>query len=167
VNKILPYLLVFAVPLTMILFTTGPPRGLVPDVKAVAVTENSTPTPFQPVKETPPPTPAIKGIPIKVRVSYYWPKLGGPNCSYFVHGQCLSRMASGKPWQNWKNKAIACPPEWSFGTRIIIKDQIWTCMDRGGKIVFEGGIPWIDLLTPKPPSWYRYGKIVEAVLIPK
>lgn len=71
-------------------------------------------------------------------------------------------MASNEKWEDWVEQAIACPSEWEFGTRLEIDGRLWTCMDHGEKIVFQDGIPWIDMLTPNPP--YPYGSIVEAKL---
>ena len=107
------------------------------------------------------PTTALLTIP--VRISHYWPPLGGPNCSAFVNGECVSKMASGKRWQDWVDKACACPPEWSFGTTVTFNGATWTCMDRGGKIKYVDGIPWVDLLQEK--ASYPYGTIVDAAVV--
>ncbi len=72
-------------------------------------------------------------------------------------------MASGEPWQDWVEKAIACPPEWEFGTRLVISGREWVCMDRGSAIQIEDGIAWIDMLTPR--ALFAYGSILEASLI--
>ena len=88
--------------------------------------------------------------------------MGGPNCASFVDGQCLSRMASGEPWQDWVEEAIACPPEWEFGTRLVVSGREWVCMDRGGAIQIEDGIAWIDMLTPE--ALFPHGNIVEALV---
>ena len=69
-------------------------------------------------------------------------------------------MASGEKWEDWVGRAIACPPEWEFGTSLEVDGHMWTCMDRGSAIVFEEGIPRIDMLTPNPPP--SVGTIVEA-----
>lgn len=72
-------------------------------------------------------------------------------------------MASGEPWQDWVEAAIACPLEWEFGTRVVVAGEEWECMDRGGAIQIVDGIAWIDMLTPNPR--YAYGTIVEAHLV--
>jgi hypothetical protein len=73
-------------------------------------------------------------------------------------------MASGERWQDWTERAIACPVEWEFGTRVIVAGREWTCMDHGGAIIFDAdGIPWIDMLTPEP--LFRHGSIIVATLI--
>ena len=73
-------------------------------------------------------------------------------------------MASGESWQDWVEKAIACPPEWDFGTRMVIEGREWICMDRGSQILVEGGVAWIDMLTPSP--LLPYGTVVEAEILP-
>lgn len=110
----------------------------------------------------PAPSPAPEGVPIRIRVSHYWPPLGGPNCAAWAGGRCRSRMASGEPWEAWVGRAIACPPEWPFGTRLMAFGREWICLDRGSRIRFEGGIPWVDFLTPEPPA--PYGSVADAVL---
>jgi len=100
---------------------------------------------------------------IKIRYSYYWPPLGGPNCSNFVGGKCISRMASGEKWEDYVGSAIACPAEIPFGTQIVFDGIVWTCRDRGGKIKYVNGIPWIDFLSPTAAR--TYGEVVTAQLV--
>lgn len=106
-------------------------------------------------------SPAPNGEAILVRVSHYWPPLGPPNCGEFTNQVCVSRMASGEPWEDWVDKAIACPLEWEFGTRLVIAGRDWVCMDHGGAIVIQDSIAWVDMLTPE--ALYAYGTVVEAV----
>ena len=98
-----------------------------------------------------------------VKVSYYQPWLGGVNCSNFVNGECISKMSSGLRWQDYVDYAIACPVELKFGTKIMIGNKIWECLDRGGAIVYDNGTYWIDQLTANPE--YKFGQIVEATII--
>lgn len=72
-------------------------------------------------------------------------------------------MASGERWQDHINKAAACPAEWPFGTKFRYRGRVWECLDRGGKIVVEDGIPWVDLLTDIPPV--PYGTIEEIEVL--
>lgn len=95
---------------------------------------------------------------ITILYSRYWPPLGGTNCSHFVEGQCLSRMASGYRWQDWVGIAAACPPEWPFGTQVVLNDRTWICLDRGGKVKNN----WVDFLSPS--SEYRYGSTVTVTV---
>ena len=99
---------------------------------------------------------------ITVKVSHYWPDLGGVNCLTFKDGHCVSRMANGKSWESGVGVSIACPPELKMGTRIRILDRIWTCADRGSKITMVDGKYWVDMLTPK--AFVPYGKELEAEL---
>jgi hypothetical protein len=101
----------------------------------------------------------------QVRLSHYWPPLGGVNCFRFVSGQCLSPTASGEPWQAWVGKGAACPREWPFGTTLTLPGgESFTCVDRGGKIVNgPDGIAWIDLLVAVPPV--PFGSIVSARVV--
>ena len=97
---------------------------------------------------------------ITIKYSRYWPAAGGTNCATFVDGQCISRMASGYRWEDWVDRACACPEEWPFGTIIELDGQEWVCMDRGGKIKYVDGLPWGDFLTAR--SAYGYGELVEV-----
>ncbi len=72
-------------------------------------------------------------------------------------------MASGLRWQEYIDYAIACPPSWVFGTKLIIDEKTWECLDRGGAIQYVNGIPWIDFLTQN--GLYSHGTIVDAILI--
>lgn len=132
---------------------------VLPTVEA-APAPTSTPSPAPtavPVAPTPAPD---NWETIRVRYSWYNPALGGPNCAYFAGGECLSNMASGEPWKPWMGRAVACPREWSFRTLVKIDGRIFLCMDRGGKIVYDRGIPWIDTMLTKP--LYPYGSIIQV-----
>lgn len=103
---------------------------------------------------------------MRAKISWYWPPLLGPNCAVVRNGECVSRMASGQPWQNWAGKAVACPPEFPFGTIFIIDGRHWVCLDRGGAItrINENTI-WLDMLTSKPV--YKFGTVVDVTVIDK
>jgi len=98
-----------------------------------------------------------------VRVSHYWPPLGGTNCANYANGECNSKLANGKRWQEWVGLAIACPPEFEFGTKLKIGNRVWECMDRGSKIQTDGDLYWVDMLTYE--ALYDYGEIVKAEII--
>ncbi len=123
----------------------------------VRIDQTATPSPVSS------PTIAVVPTGVPIRYSYYQPWRGGANCAHFVSGQCVSKMASGLAWQDYVERAAACPREMPFGTRIILDGQEWVCLDRGGKIVYKDGIPWIDFLTANPQ--YPYGSIVLAQII--
>ena len=72
-------------------------------------------------------------------------------------------MATGLRWQDYINYAIACPPEWPFHTKLVVNGKTWECLDRGGKIKTVDNISWVDFLEEKAD--YRYGEIVDAILI--
>ena len=92
--------------------------------------------------------------------------MGGVNCSRFINGECVSHMADGERWQDFLNYAIACPPQWKFGTKLIINGKIWECKDRGGAIQMQDGIFWVDFLSHGTPfDGYRYGGIFDVILI--
>lgn len=97
---------------------------------------------------------------VTIRYSHYDPALGGTNCAVFVGGQCISNMSSGLPWRPWMGKAAACPPSWPFWTKVVLDGQEWVCLDRGGKIQYVAGVPWVDFLTKTPR--YPYGTLVDV-----
>lgn len=72
-------------------------------------------------------------------------------------------MSSGEKWQDWMDKAVACPFELEFGTKIVIDGKEWVCMDRGGAINKVGDVYWIDQLTENPQ--YTFGTVLEAIKI--
>lgn len=106
---------------------------------------------------------------VTVKASHYWPPLGGTNCFSFVDGECKSGMASGLRWQDWTDKAAACPGSLPFGTIIEFNGRRFICLDRGGAVVQNENTYWIDTLTEWPvadygsehvasvwlPIWYR------------
>lgn len=75
----------------------------------------------------------------------------------------MSRMASGLAWENWVGRACACPPEFPFGTRFVVLGKEWVCLDRGGKIIIENGVVWLDLLTPE--AEVPFGTLLEVELL--
>lgn len=124
---------------------------------------------------TPTPIPAPTAAPVsdvlrieRVHVSHYTPGAGGTNCSNFQNDECISRMASGKNWKNYIDRAAACPIEWPFGLKFRLPDgRIFECLDRGGNIRYGytpswmpyDGLAWVDLLTGKPR--YKFGEVVR------
>jgi hypothetical protein len=106
----------------------------------------------------------IFGLIETIKYSYYWPPKGGPNCSNFQNGVCISHMASGKPWEDYVDLAAACPPEWAFGTIVIMDGNSYTCLDRGGAIKYDGnGNTYIDFLTATPT--HSFGEYVDVEVI--
>ncbi len=103
--------------------------------------------------------------------SWYWPNLGGTNCSYFgatpawaltefplanhSSGWCLSRMSSGNRWEDYVGRAIACPQSYPFGTKVYAFGREYLCLDHGGGIVSTPDGDWFDFLTPHPQMAYK------------
>lgn len=106
-------------------------------------------------------TPEIAPETITIRVSRYWPPLGGVNCWRFINGECVSRTRSGERWQDWAEGGAACPYSWLMKAEVYARDQWWKCVDTGGKIVYGAdGIPWVDFLTETPLA--PYGSTMEV-----
>ncbi len=82
-----------------------------------------------------------------IKISRYDPQLGGPNCFRWGNGTCLSPLANGERWEDNYGVAIAAPREVPFGTVIEIGGQLWVVKDRGGKVVDNGGVWWVDQLS--------------------
>jgi hypothetical protein len=109
---------------------------------------------------------ASQGTPVKVSMSWYNPALLGVNCAVVKNGECVSRMANGERWQDWINKGVcACPKKYPFGTvfKFPSLGMSCVCKDRGGKIVVEDGVVWIDILTTRPVI--PFGTIIDARVI--
>jgi hypothetical protein len=104
------------------------------------------------------------GVQRLAKMSHYWPPLGGVNCAQFVGGKCVSRMASGLPWEEWVGRAAACPAELPFGTEVELPGgETFTCLDRGGKVVTTAaGELWIDLLVERAPV--PYGTVMPVTV---
>jgi hypothetical protein len=103
---------------------------------------------------------------VKVKMSWYNPALLGVNCAVVRNNKCVSHMANGERWQDWIDKGVcACPKEYAFGTVFSFPSlgMSCTCKDRGGKIVANNGVVWIDLLTHKPPV--PFGTVIDAEVI--
>ena len=75
----------------------------------------------------------------------------------------MSKMSSGKRWQDYVDHAIACPDELPFGTKITVDGRTWECMDRGGAIVKTGNVYWIDMLSVH--ALYPFGEIKDAIMV--
>lgn len=97
-------------------------------------------------------------------MSHYTPWTGGPNCSRFVNGECISRMASGERWQDWVGIAAACPVEIPFWSIVILPGgEKFVCLDRGGKIVtMEDSSIWLDLLVANAPV--PFGTVLDVTV---
>jgi hypothetical protein len=136
-------------------FTSKDVATIEPTMTAIPTSE---PTPKQKARK-----PKRKDETIQARISHYTPWAGGTNCSQFVNGECISRMASGKRWQDYVDEALACPSEYPFGTRFVVLGKEWTCLDRGGAIKSnKDGTIWLDLLTADAPVAFESVVVVEV-----
>jgi hypothetical protein len=121
--------------------------------------------PVAPVAETVAVAPATAaGVQRVAKISHYWPPLGGVNCAVFTGGKCISKMASGLPWEQWVGRAAACPAELPFGTAVELPGgETFYCLDRGGKVVTTAaGELWIDLLVETAPV--PYGTVMPVTV---
>jgi len=110
------------------------------------------------------------GSQVTLRLSYYWPPLAYIDDRYQINCdkqdgrlECI-HMASGADFRDWIGKAVACPAEWPFGSRVAFDGMIFECQDRGGAIVCADGVCWIDILYPVMPSGYNWGQVVQGGL---
>jgi hypothetical protein len=91
-----------------------------------------------------------ESITVKARISHYWPPLGGTNCYLFVNGQCISRMASGEPWQKWVDNAVAplnthSEPDLPF---LVKPGSVWIVAVQ---FKFSGSGSWEN--SPRQSGW--------------
>lgn len=92
-----------------------------------------------------------------VRITHYYPPYGGLNCFNFVDDYCISPMYSGKRWEDWMGRAMACPERFPIGSIIGVDPYgggtyLWfPCLDRGGMIICnDDGLCVFDVLTDRP-----------------
>lgn len=102
---------------------------------------------------------------IQLRISYYWPPLGGINCSRYENQTDCSTLASGRRFADVVGIAVACPAEFPFGSVFIIDHYRFVCLDRGGAIVTQDGYSWIDILYPNLNKEYSWGQLVTGTVI--
>lgn len=104
------------------------------------------------------------GLTMTIKYSRYDPSLLGTNCAEEANGFCISPTASGKAWQPLMEIACACPPQWAFGTKVILDGKEWICEDRGGAIIFDyNGYTYVDFMTQYPT--HKYNELVDVVVI--
>lgn len=155
------------------------PPAPVPPTATATPTMTHTPTPTS--THTPNPTPTATQIPptpyvglrsadqtqFVVRLTYYWPALGGTNCypTNWKNGKCESRLM-GEPWSTWVNIGAACSADIPLRSRIFIErlNKSYMCVDRGGGIIkLPDGSQFVDLLQqglPKFKNW-KEGIVVD------
>lgn len=108
---------------------------------------------------------------VSFRASHYYPPAGGPNCSAFYDGYCHSKMASGQQWEGWLGGAVAMPANIPFWSIVVITKPAeirgrYVVLDRGGAIVTEDGIPWVDFLWDLETWTLKHGSLVEGYILP-
>ena len=149
--------------------------ALSPTVEPTATKVNVLATTEAKLSATPQPT-AFIGLQTKgprevfiVRLSYYWPPLGGTNChpnnwepnannargpdGYL--GRCVT-LLMGENWRTWDRIGAACPPSIPLRSRIWIDglQKSFYCVDRGGAVEdLPDDTRFIDILQDYSP-WY-------------
>lgn len=94
------------------------------------------------------------------KISFYFPPYGGINC--WSKYNC-SYTASGLRVMEGVGYYAACPPEYEFGTKLIIFNKEWVCQDRGSAIIND----WLDLLYPYQPYGLYWSQPVTVKIIGK
>ena len=127
-----------------------PVVAAVPTATALPPTATTVPTQVPTPTAEPSAVPTPIGRTYRLRLSHYWPALGGTNChaTEWVDGKCNTQLA-GKPWLEWAGIGAACPKEIPAGTEISIAalGRSVICVDQGGAIeVVADGSFFIDLI---------------------
>jgi hypothetical protein len=102
-------------------------------------------------------------MPAKVKMTHYWPPLGGENCWWYYEGYCHSPMKSSVPWETLVEIAAACPPHWLGGV-VEVPDigRRFLCLDTGDKVICEDNVCVVDVLTQTRYDWD--GLIFDAIV---
>lgn len=85
---------------------------------------------------------------INIEVSYYC------GCNSCTPGSGIT--ASGKPCT--ENLTIAMPPEFPFGTKILIDGIVYECMDTGSYIQTVGDVVRVDIYTESHQTALKKGR---------
>jgi hypothetical protein len=102
-------------------------------------------------------------MPVKVKMTHYWPPLGGENCWWFYEGYCHSPMKSSIPWETLVEIAAACPTHWLGGVVEVPEiGRRFFCLDTGDKVVCEDNVCVVDVLTQNRYEWD--GLIFDAIV---
>jgi hypothetical protein len=93
-------------------------------------------------------------VPVRVKLTHYWPPLGGDNCWTFYDDYCYSPTKSTIPWESVIEISAACPVPW-LGSVVEIPDlnRRYLCLDTGDKVVCKDGTCVVDVLTDKIYPW--------------
>lgn len=93
-------------------------------------------------------------VPVHVKLTHYWPPLGGDNCWTFYDDYCYSPTKSSVPWESVIEISAACPVPW-LGSVVEIPDinRRYLCLDTGEKVICKDGTCAVDVLTNKIYPW--------------
>lgn len=93
-------------------------------------------------------------VPARIKLTHYWPPLGGDNCWSFYDDYCYSPTKSSVPWETVIEISAACPVPW-LGSVVEIPelDRRFLCLDTGDKVVCKDGTCVVDVLTYKTYPW--------------
>jgi hypothetical protein len=149
-----------ATPRDLVYIETAQP--IVVEVQVNYPTQEPTPTQLPTLEPTPTGQPGENYIYVAMQYSYYYPPLGGANCSNFVNGYCHATMANGERWEDWLGRAVACPDWIPLETVIEVVEPevlkgIWICKDRGQLITDM----WLDFLMDKQVLEWRFPVLVK------
>lgn len=93
-------------------------------------------------------------VPARIKLTHYWPPLGGDNCWSFYDDYCYSPTKSTVPWETVIEISAACPVPW-LGSVVEIPEleRRFLCLDTGEKVVCKDGTCVVDVLTYKNYPW--------------
>jgi len=108
---------------------------------------------------------------ISLRASHYYPPAGGPNCSAFYDGYCHSKTASGEKWEEWLGAGVAMPASVPFWSVLVVTEPPeirgrYVVIDRGGAIVKEDGLMWVDFLWDLETWTVPFGTVIKGYILP-
>ncbi len=103
----------------------------------------------------------------QVHLSHYDPMSGPESCWDYDQEQryCYSPTKPGLAWKGLWGIAAACPPEWPYGTWVVVPEAgAYICLDRGGLITCDPDtqVCNVDVLGPGGAAWD--GRIYTATL---
>lgn len=102
-------------------------------------------------------------VPAKIKLTHYWPPLGGENCWSFHDDYCFSPTKSSIPWETVVEIGAACTRSW-LGTIVEVPsiNRRFLCVDTGFRVNCKDGICVVDVLSDKLLPWD--GNITDAVV---
>lgn len=135
-------------------------RPTITPVPSATCTQTDTPTPFARMPTFPAnyvlPGAGLGGkmtgcVDQMIKISWYWPPLGGINCDRQAGQQECAHIADGELVADVVGQVAACPDGYD-GMYVGILGFTFRCADKGGAIVKNGdGSIWVDMLYPYNP----------------